>query len=53
MHFDFSRNNIELFSWFRAGVRYSPACAYIEFSRLRLEYKVIKLGLSVCRTLEY
>ena len=33
--------------------RHSPACASIEFSRLRLEYKDIKLGLSVCRSLEY
>ena len=32
--------------------RHSPACAYMEFSRLGLEYKEIKLGLSVCRTLE-
>ena len=54
MHLDFSRNN--KLSCFVVSCRcylHSPACASIEFSRLRLEYKEIKLGLSVRRTLEY
>ena len=54
MHFDFSKNNkLSFFVVSCRCYRHSPACASLEFSRLRLEYKEIKLGISVRRTLEH